>query len=132
MLFRSDELVTVADAELRHGEVQNFGIVFRSVCGVHAGGTATVDDALHAFQFRDRGGGGVDFGKHAQAADAVRNQVGVLPAKVQNGNSINVLHILSVIPAKAGIFFWPKDRNFGGFAYVSEMQMAAFGAAIGE
>ena len=66
-----DELVTVADAELRHREVQDFGVVFRGVGRVHAGGAAAVDDSLHAFQFADRGGGGVDFGKHAQAAHAV-------------------------------------------------------------
>jgi hypothetical protein len=36
--------------------------------------------------------------------------VGVLPAKVQNCNSIDVFHILSVIPAEAGIFL-AKDRN---------------------
>jgi len=87
-----DKLVTVADAELRHREVQNFRIVFRSIRGVHARRATTVDDALHAFQFRNRSGRGVDFGKNAQAAHTVRNQVGVLPAKVQNGNSINVFH----------------------------------------
>ena len=87
-----DELVTVADAELRHREVQNFGIVFRGVGRIHAAGAATVDDSLHAFEFADGGGGGVNFGKHAQAAHAVSNQVGVLPAKVQNGNRIYVFH----------------------------------------
>ena len=89
-----DELVTVADAELRHRQVQNFGIVFRGVGGVHARRAATVDDSLHAFELADGSGGGVDFGKHAQAAHAVSNQVGVLPAKVQNCNSIDVFHTL--------------------------------------
>ena len=97
-----DELVTVADAELRHREVQNFGIVFRGVGRVHATRAATVDDSLHAFELADGSGGGVDFGKHAQAAHAVRDQVGVLPAKVQNGNRINVLHIRFLV--KNGIF----------------------------
>ena len=89
-----DKLMTVADAELRYREVQDFGIVFRGVGRIHAAGTATVDDSLHAFQFADGGGRGVDFGKHAQAAHTVRNQVGVLPAKVQNGNRIYVFHTL--------------------------------------
>ena len=87
-----DKLVTVADAEFGHREVQDFGIVFRRVGRIHAGGAATVDDSLHTFQFADRGCGGVDFGKHAQSAHAVSDQVGVLPAKVQNCNSIDILH----------------------------------------
>ena len=92
-----DELVTVADAEFGHRQVQNFGIVFRCVGSVHARWAATVDDSLHAFELADGSGGGVDFGKHAQAAHAVSNQVGVLPAKVQNCNSIDVLHTVSKI-----------------------------------
>ena len=87
-----DELVTVADAELRHREVQYFRIVFRSVRSVNARRTATVNDTLHAFEFRNRGGRGVNFGKHAETAYTVGNQVSVLPTKVQNGNSINVFH----------------------------------------
>ena len=89
-----DELVTVADAKLRHREVQNFRIVFRGVSHINAGRTATVDDALHAFELRNRGGRGVNLGKHAKTAYTVGNQVSVLPTKVQNGNSINVFHTL--------------------------------------
>ena len=89
-----DKLVTIADTEFRHREVQNFRIVFRNVSRINARRTATVNDALHAFEFRNRGGGGVDFGKHAKTAYTVGNQVSVLPTKVQNCNRINVLHTL--------------------------------------
>ena len=87
-----DELQPVADAENGHAQIEHLRIGGRRVRVVHRAGAARQHDAdrLVRLNFFKGGGAGQHSGKDVLFADAARDQLRVLRAKVQNDDRLGV------------------------------------------
>ncbi len=90
------QLAAVADAQHRHAPVEDLGVDRGGILQIDAVGAAGEDDALGVLRLDDRQIGfiGIDFTVDIVLADAARDQLIVLAAKVQHDDSFMLHDVL--------------------------------------
>jgi len=81
----SHQLLPIADAKHGNTALQQTWIYRRASRVVDAGGSSRDDHAFSAHEVRGRRFTGSDFGVDSQIAYFARDQVTVLPARIENG-----------------------------------------------
>ena len=94
------QLTAVADAQHRHAPVEDLGVDRGGILQINAVGAAGKNDALGILCLDDRQVGfiGIDFTVDIVLADAARDQLIVLAAKVQHDDSFMLHDVLLPFP----------------------------------
>ena len=99
-----EPLHAVADPQYGNAELQHFGIALRRVLVVHRTRPAGQNDAdrLECADFFELRGARQNRGKHLLFADASRDQLRVLPAEIEDHNSLSRAHRTSGLLLRCG------------------------------
>lgn len=90
------KLTAIADAKHRDTQFKQPRVALGRLLVVYAVRTAGKDDAdrVHCADLLERGLIGLDLTVHIMLADAARDQLVVLSAKVQHQNELMVIHVV--------------------------------------
>ena len=84
----TDQLVAVTQAQYRQSQVEQRGVVGGLFAIVDAGGTAGENQAADIFEIGSVGLRRANIGVDVETANAVGDEMGVLPAEVQNDDAL--------------------------------------------